>query len=425
MTTYQEALEYLEKLEKFGDEPGLHRMERMLGLLGDPHKPLKCVHITGTDGKGSTSAMTASIIKSAGYKVGLFTSPHLYKYNERIKLNGVDISDVDFVSLLHQVKDVLIKNTDIKPALFEVITVMAFLHFNKHEVDVAVIEVGLGGRLDSTNVIDGIVCAITNINLEHAKLFGGTREGIALEKAGIVKPNSLVFTSEGDESIRRLIENEAEKMGAILEYVSQDDIQLKEGNSERQIFSFKKNIDLELPLLGPHQLLNASVAISCALALNKRGFTISSEHIRDGLRTVRWPLRLEVVHHEPTILIDVAHNPYGVKVVKRSVDELFTRQNRLLILGCSFDKPYKRMANSLSDLSDVIILTRAKYHGVNPKKLLEAINPSNKKVYETASVQEAMVLAKKLIKEDSLLMVLGGLYLGAEAKECIADIFEG
>ncbi len=419
--TYQDVIKYLENLGKFGDKPGLHRMASMLEALDNPHRSLKCVHITGTDGKGSTSAMVNSILQSAGYKVGLFTSPHLQKYTERIKVGGIDISDEDFVQVFRQVKGVLDNDASIKPALFEVITVMAFLYFSQQKVDIAVVEVGLGGRVDSTNVIDGLVCAITNINLEHTEVFGDTREAIALEKAGIIKPNSTVVTSEQDDSIRNIIKNEADKKGASFEFISHEDIQLNVQTLEGQVFSVGGFKNLELSLLGAHQLLNASLAISCVQALSKHGFDIVDGHIRDGLRQVRWPLRLEIVHQNPTILIDVAHNPYGVGVVKRTIDELFPREGRVLVMGCSFDKPYEEMARDLSDLASVIIVTKAKYHAVDPKKLVESIEAGGKRIYETASVKEAMALAKKFAVKESLIMVLGGLYLGAEAKK-FADV---
>lgn len=417
--SYQDAIRYLENLEKFGDKPGLHRMESMLEPLNNPHKGLKCVHITGTDGKGSTAAMVSSILQSAGYKVGLFTSPHLHKYTERIKIDGVDISEEYFVRVFHQVKGVLGDEISIKPALFEVIAAMAFVYFAQQEVDIAVVEVGLGGKVDSTNVIDGLVCAITNINLEHTEVFGDTREAIALEKAGIIKSNSSVVISEQDDSIRSVIKNEADKNGASFEFVSQDDIQLKKQTLDGQVFCFGEYENLELPLLGAHQLLNASLAISSVLALNKYDFNITVNHIRHGLKQVKWPLRLEIVDHNPVILIDVAHNPYGIEAVTHTIDELFPRENRVLVMGCSFDKPYSKMAKVLSDLADVIIVTKAQYHGVDPKELLESIDSNDKKIYKTATVKEAMALAKEIAIKESLIMVLGGLYLGAEAKAFI------
>lgn len=422
--TYQESIQFLENLQKFGDEPGLHRMEKMLSALNNPHRNLKYVHVTGTNGKGSTASSIASIVFSSGYDVGLYTSPHLHFYNERIKVNDVDITDTDFIRYLEMIRTVLKNNPEIRPALFEVMTVMAFLYFSEKNVDVAILEVGIGGRLDSTNIIDGLVSVITNIDLEHTEILGNTKNKIALDKAGIIKSDSIVVTAESDPEIQAIFESEAKKLNAKLRIVSSEDIHPQQQNVSGQVFDFRKYKNLEIPFLGNHQLFNTSLAILVAESLNKKGFEkIKEETIRIGLKNAKWPLRLELVHEAPAILIDVGHNPHGVYAIKKTVEEVFQNSKKILVLGCSFDKPYQKMSKMLSTVANTIIVTKANYHGVEPDEIMKNIDKSNKVILSVNTVHEALMEAKKLSDADSLIMVLGSLYLGAEANEIINKIF--
>lgn len=395
-------------------------MEKILNLLGSPEKKLRYVHITGTNGKGSTSAMVASIVKSAAYKVGLFTSPHLHRYNERIKVNGIDISDEDFISYLEKIKTLLKKNPEIKPALFEVLTVMSFLYFFDKKVELVVLEVGMGGRYDASNIIENSIAVITNIDLEHTAVLGKTKAKIALQKAGIIKQGGTVIVGEQDEKLQTIFKKEAKSKGAKLMFLNLRQIKSVPGHrfSSWHKFDFQNLKKLEISLFGKHQLSNAALAILASQALNKEGFKITKKNIRDGLKNVYWPLRLEQVAIEPTIILDACHNIHGVTAIAKSVDEIFPRENRILILGCSYDKPYKQMAKILAKLSNIIILTQAKYHGVEPKEIVKVLS-KKKQIYVSKDSGEAIRLAQKLANKKSAIFVLGGLYLAAEVKEAL------
>ena len=417
------AINYWQKLTKFSPEKGLSRMKKILSLLGHPEKNLKYIHITGTNGKGSTSAFLGSILQHSGFKVGLFTSPHLHRYNERIQVNQCPISDNDFADLVGRVKKVLDKNPTIKPIIFEVILAAAFLYFSRKKCDFVVLEVGIGGRIDPTNVINGLVSVITNVGLEHAKLLGNTRAKIALEKAGIFKKNAIAITAENDQKIQNILRKEAEKVGSEFLTLPTNEIKINAQNTAEQDFDFGAYRNLKINLLGAHQVSNACLALLVAEKLKESGFAkISKKSIRTGLQTAKWPLRLEIVHQNPTILIDVGHNLHSVQTIKKTIKTLFPDFEKILILGCSSDKPYKKITRAFASLSNNIILTRAKYNGVETKEIL--INLENKKnIQSTQSVRQALKRAKKMADKKTLILVLGGLYLGAEAKEVVAEIF--
>ena len=415
----KEVVAYLEGLQRFPGKPGLGRMQKMLALVDNPERRGMYVHITGTNGKGSTSATVASIARAAGYKVGLFTSPHLHKYNERIKVGGWDISDQDFVQYAERVKKLLRKNRDIHPTIFEVLTVMAFLYFADQKVDLAVLEVGIGGRYDATNVIKNSVAVITNIDLEHKEILGGTKAKIAFQKAGIIKRKSTVIVGEQNKRLQAVFQKEAKKNKTTMMALKPRDIRPLKFSIEGQEFDFQDFKKLHTPLLGRYQLDNAALAILAARALNERGFTIGEENIREGLKSVHWPLRLERVHSSPDIILDAGHNLHGVRAVAKTIDQIFMRKGRILILGCSQDKPYIEMSKILAELSNVIIVTKAKHHGADPKEIRNAIEAPRKKILMTRNVAEALKLAQKMAQKKSLILVLGGLYLAAEAEEVL------
>jgi dihydrofolate synthase/folylpolyglutamate synthase len=423
--TYQESIRFLSNLRRFEEDPNLDRMKKMLSALNNPHKNLTYVHIAGTNGKGSTAVSIASILLASKYKVGLYTSPHLHIHNERIKINNINISNHDFIWCLKQVRAVLKKNPTIKPTVFEVLTVMAFLYFSKKNVDIAVLEVGIGGRLDPTNIINGIVSVITNIDLEHTEILGNTKQKIAREKAGIIKPHSTVVIGEQNPKIQKIFISHSSRLGAKLEFLATRDIKLKKQSIAGQVFDFKNYKNIQIPFLGEHQLYNTSLAILAAEALKWHGFRkITKNTIKTGLKNTRWPLRLQIVRQSPTILIDVGHNLHGVRAIYKTIKKNFQKSKRILILGCSCDKPYKKMSQILSTLAKTIIVTKAKYHGVKPEEIIKNINTSHKTIYQTDTVRQALVRAKELAKKEDLIMVLGGLYLGAEADKEINKNFK-
>lgn len=418
---YEESIKYLKTFNKFSDGDSISRMKRILSLLDNPHLQNKYVHITGTNGKGSTSASIASILIKAGYKTGLFTSPHLHKYNERIKINDEDISDEDLIKYIQVIKDVLDQNRGIKPSIFEVICVLAFLYFAKERTDIVVLEVGIGGAKDSTNVIDSLVSIITNVALEHTEILGDTKQKIAKEKAGIIKNGSIVITNEQDKSLQAIFQKEALRSKSDFVLLSLSDIELLSQSISGQKFNFKQYKNLYTPLIGRHQLSNSALAILCAESLNRHGFEITENHIKKGLENVKWPLRLELIHKSPNIIVDAGHNIHGIRAIVQTIEEILPKNDRILILGCSYDKPYNEMSKMLSSLSDLIIITKAQKNGVDVEEILKSIPSQNKQIHKTENVKDAMFLAMKISNRDSNIMVLGGLYLAAEAKEVVGS----
>lgn len=421
--SYQEAIDYLEASSRFTQTAGVDQVLQMLDLMNVSVDQLKSVLISGTNGKGSTSASIASIAQTSGYKVGLFTSPHLFRYNERIKIDGIPISDEDFVAGVENVSLLLNQHPELSVSTFSMLTVVALLYFLEQGVDLAVLEVGIGGRLDSTNCVDPLVSVITNVDLEHTNVLGNTKLKIAYEKAGIIKSNGSFVTSESDPDLINFFRVVCEERGAEFHLIVPNEIQSVSQTLGGQFFDFRSYKGMQTNLLGQHQCFNLSCAIQVAEVLQKKGFTkINQETIRNGLQAVDWPLRLQIVHHAPTVLIDVGHNVHGVCVLQELVDSLFPRENRILIMGCSYDKPYEEMAQILSGLADTILVTKAFYHGVEPKTLADFIS-KKKNVFVFDAVSEAVRMAKKLSNNDALIMIFGGLYLGAEGKIAVDEVF--
>ncbi len=422
-------MHYLDSLPRFATKPGLERIRKILELLGNPQQDLKCVHITGTNGKGSTSAMLESIVRhakganGAGYKTGLFTSPHLFAYNERIKINGENISDEDFNRCLDKVQAAVHSMTQsspgnraMQPALFEVLTAAALLHFQQQKVDLAIIEVGIGGLLDPTNVVSSFIAIITNVGLEHTDILGNSKEKITHQKAGIIKHNSYVITAERDQKVLTIIRQKTIEEKAQLRVLHPSEMQSK---------------NLHIPLLGDYQLQNAGLAILAAERLKNHGFQIDEQAIQKGLAEVSWPLRLEIIHRNPTILVDGAHNLHGVQAAHESIKKLFPKeksgakeasmkqntQRRILVLGIAQDKEYAEMTQLLSQDADMIILTKSKYRGTEPRELAKhvdaKINPQEQ-IILTTSPEEAARKVEQIARPEDLVTVLGSLYMAAE-----------
>ncbi len=421
------TIQYLETLPRFAAKPGLERMRKILEFLGNPQQGLKYVHVTGTNGKGSTSATIESILRHAGYRTGLFTSPHLFAYNERIKVNAQDIADEDFSKNLDRVR-VLVErmvreDESMRPALFEVLLAMAFLHFQDEKIDIAVLEVGIGGLLDPTNVIDGLVAVITNVDLEHAEILGDTKEKIAEQKAGIIKKGAVVLTADEDTRVIDILARTARENDAQFLLLKPEDVQLTHQSLEGQVFDFGSYEALRIPFLGNYQMLNTALAVLTAESLRKFGFRIDEQAIRDGLRSVYWPLRLEIVHQDPVILMDGAHNLHGIRTLHQVLHDIFPERRKILVLGVSSDKPYREMARLLAEEVSVVIVTQAQYRAARCEDLAESIADLKKEMYLTSDVKEALLKAKFLAKEDDLILVLGGLYLAAEARKAVDEIF--
>jgi dihydrofolate synthase/folylpolyglutamate synthase len=312
MPSYRNTLRYLYGIEKFGIKPGLSRIEALLHALGDPHKEYPSVLVGGTNGKGSTAAILASVANETGLKAGLYTSPHLIRFNERIRVGESEITDREVVRLADKVMSAMEQGKECgRASFFEVTTAMAFQYFREKRVDLAVLEVGMGGSLDATNVVVPLVSIITNIGLDHQRFLGTNIEEIAIEKAGIIKESSPVVSCMEEGRITRLIEDIARQRGAKL-YLFGRDFRVEPSGSFFDYLGNKRSFKgVSLNLRGQHQYKNASCAIMALDLLEERGFNISDSAVRNGLRKVRWPGRFEVVRKDPTVVLDCAHNPSG------------------------------------------------------------------------------------------------------------------
>lgn len=362
--------DWILSLGKFGQKPGLSRISYMLEKLDNPQDKLKFIHVAGTNGKGSTSAYLAEILKRAGYKVGLFTSPFMETFNERFKVNDEMISDDELEELVEKVKvfasDENLLDTHGHPTQFEIVTVIAMLYFHRKNVDMVVLEVGLGGRLDATNVIKTpLVSVITNIALEHTDVLGETLEEIAAEKAGIIKEKVPVITGVEQKDPSRVVEEVAGSKGAPFYKLHKDfNFFFKSSDFKGQKFDYagmSKNRlkDLEISLLGEHQLKNASLALAIVEKLKEMGLEVGAKEISKGLKFTKWPGRMEIFQEDPLILLDASHNLEGIKCLCKELRKHFLKEKDIILLmGVLADKKVdKMMAEILPQVSEVIFTT--------------------------------------------------------------------
>lgn len=429
--TYAEATEYLFGLRRFGWRPGLATIERLLALVGDPQAGLSCLHIGGTNGKGSTAAILNSICLAAGWRTGLYTSPHLLSFTERIRVDGVPIGEGEIVSLTERLKALATRHfapeatqppkvSSPHPTFFEMTTAMAFLYFRQRPVDLAVIEVGLGGRLDATNVIRPRVAAITNIALEHQEYLGRTPAEIAREKAGIIKAGVPVVTGATGEALT-VIAEAATRLGAPLTVVPESyGWAIRESGFARQIFDLRgpggQREGLSIPLAGRHQVENAVLAIAVADTLRDQGHTLDEDVIRRGLAEAKWPGRLQVVQDRPRIVLDGAHNPAGAKVLAAFLAERRTEYGRLvLVFGVLRDKDWRTMLAEIGPLADEIVLTQPPTpRAADPADLLPVAQEFGR-VSTAYDLAEALRLARASAREEDMILVTGSLYTVAAA----------
>lgn len=429
--TYQEALQYLgsftnyEKKDSYNYKRSfkLDRMHKLVSLLGNPHKHIRSIHIAGTKGKGSTSAIVQSILKSAGFRTGLYTSPHLVSFTERIRVNNTLIKEADVARLLGKLKSAVTKMGDDKPTFFEIYTALAYMYFLEEKVDLAVYEVGLGGRLDATNVIKPLVCAITPISYEHTDKLGKTLRAIASEKAGIIKDNSIcVVAPQKKEALDAIIEIVKNKNARSV--LVGHDIRFKEitSKNEKEIFTVSGMVSeyslLEMSLMGSHQVLNAATAVGIIEGLRFSGVIVPSEAVREGIASARWPGRLEVISRKPYIVLDGAQNKASANALAAAVKKVFRYKKLILILGVSSDKDIKGILDELLPISDSIILTKSRIaeRAMDPAKIKKLIGSKNKNVILTSSVEEALDKARVTAGPDDMILVAGSLFVVGEVR---------
>jgi dihydrofolate synthase / folylpolyglutamate synthase len=423
---YQETLDWLFGLENMGIKLGLGRVRELLGCLGDPQKAYRSVHVAGTNGKGSVCAMTASILRASGLRTGLYTSPHLVDFRERITVDGVMITEAEVVELAGTVREAGERSGDSEDrplTFFEVTTAIAFLHFSRNGVQVAVVEVGMGGRLDATNVIVPDVCVITRVSREHVQYLGDTVAKIAYEKAGIIKPGIRVITAEEDPVVLRVLDSIARDKGACLSRAGRDFDFRIEGGDRSGVMVHLPSIGrtVRLPLLGDYQGSNAAMACEAALELRDHSNGITEDSIIKGLSEVVWPGRLEVVLSYPLVVFDVSHTPEGARV---AVDELLKiRQGHTtVVLGVLNDKDLDNIAKEFARVADSVIATMPRTkRAFTPEQVRGAMAPLVKDAVACGDVGEALGMALARSKKGDTVIVGGSLYTVGEAKRWWAE----
>ena len=417
--TYSSAVAYLYRLQTHGIKLGLETMTALTARLGMPQNRYRTVHIAGTNGKGSTAAMAAAILQAAGYRVGLYTSPHLVDFRERIRVNGEMIAESQVAQLTEQLQALC--PPDLAPTFFEYTTAMAFQHFADSAVDVAVLEVGLGGRFDATNVVTPMACAITTVALDHQAYLGNTRSAIAFEKAGIIKSGVPVVLGRLDDDAWRTIEQVARERQAPVFRIGEH---FHTEGEEPQQFSYRgmgMHYDgLTCALAGRHQLDNAACALALLAAAAPQGIVVTPEAMRTGLHAVKWAGRLEVADRRPTILLDGAHNPAAATALA----DFLTRADRshlsrpmILVLGMMRDKDHRGFVEPLRSLVDEVVLTQADLpRSATAQELQSSLGDLLSHPHVVPSLSDAMALARQLATPDGLVCVTGSLMLVGECK---------
>lgn len=409
-----------------GKKKNLDRMNYLLDQLGNPHKGLAYIHVTGTNGKGSTSSILQEVLLESGLTVGLFTSPHLEVVNERIRLNKQNISDEDFIQIIDQMEPVILqveKELNENFYAFELLTVAAFLYFQKTKPDIVILEAGIGGRLDSTNVIkEAEVSLITSIGLDHTATLGDTKELITLEKVQILKANGQLVVGPIEPKLRNIINEWAEKVNGQAIFVDREAINIKKQNLDFQEFSYKEWKDLKLSLLGNHQIENACLVLDACKILINKGYPITEKSIRAGLQTVSWPGRLEKIQENPLFYIDGAHNPASVSRLVETIEDIFPNEKLYFVVGMMADKDYEQMIDQVAHLAkEFIFVSPDSSRGFDLK---EAVALGEKRGIPSKmknTVDELFEYINEEVPRDAVVLQFGSLYLVGMIKEYIAS----
>jgi len=430
---FSEAEQYISSLERFGIKLGLERIEKLLELVGNPQTKLKFVHVAGTNGKGSTATMIASILKEAGYKVGLYTSPHIRSYRERISVNGSLITEERFAKIVSDISAVAEKCEGEYPTEFEVLTAVSLLFFYEAGVDIAVMEVGMGGRFDATNVITiPEVSVITNVSRDHMEYLGSDVRQIALEKAGIIREQGILVTAASDPEVREILQQKCREKNARFLHVG-DEINLKKGKVRAisgklvqecslrgRILSFD---NLMLSMIGGHQIVNAATALLAVEVLLEKGYSISAINARLGLEKSRCPARIEVFNLSPLILLDVAHNREGIRMLKRVLCSDLKVKRLVLVTGMLDDKEWQNVAEIWGALPAAVVVTRPDSRRVKEwEQLARCFRRYTGNVYLKEEIEQAVTLGLKMVGPEDCLCVAGSFYIIDRARRKLSAL---
>ena len=406
-----EAIEYIHSVCWKGSIPGLSRTQALLSKMGNPEKKLKFVHIAGTNGKGSTAAMTASILRKAGYRTGLYTSPYIYRFHERMQVDGMEITDEELTAVTEYVKP-LAQSLKETPTEFELVCCIAFEYFVRKGCDIVVLEVGMGGAFDATNVIETPeVAVITNIGLDHTEVLGDTLEKIAETKSGIFKDNGHAVVYRGAPSVEAVFERVCAERNTALVKADFASLKLKKHSLDGQIFDCGDRKDLVLPLLGDHQLHNASVVLSVVDTLKQIGWKISEQNIRDGLRDVQWPGRFDIVSRSPLFIIDGGHNPQCIEALVKNIEDYLKDRKVIALTGVLADKDYADMYVPVMPYVDrFVCITPPNPRKLESKELAKYLQSKGAHAVGSDSILDGVKAALELAGTDGVVLCFGSLY---------------
>ena len=427
---YEEAMKYITEVGNFGSNYGLERTYKLLEHLGNPERDLKLIHIAGTNGKGSTTSMITEILMGEGYKVGMYTSPFIEEFEERIQINRNNIPKESLAILMDEIKvavDKVIEAGYNHPTEFEIITVLMLLYYKKENIDLGVIEVGLGGTLDSTNVIKPIIQVITSISFDHTNLLGNTLEKIAREKAGIIKRGIPTVIYPQQEEVLKVIKNKCFEMDSELYIANNENLKFKNIVNlykPYQLLKYNNEIDILLPLLGEHQIINLSVAMQAIEVLNNKNIIdILIANIVKSIKNVSWKGRLEVLSNNPYVVIDGAHNIQGIKTLSRNIKKYFKYENLYLILGILADKDVEEMIKIITPMAKkVYSVTPNSIRGELAESLKDEVSKFNKNCKAFDKYEEAYLEALNDASEKDLILASGSLYMIGDMRKIIRKI---
>lgn len=411
---YQEELNYLYSLQKHGIKFGLSKTSNLLEGMDNPHKGQNFIHIGGTNGKGSVASFISAILQECGYCVGLYTSPHLASFTERIMINSRPISRESLISLVRELRSIVVPEEP--PTFFEAVTALALSYFAREKPDIVILEVGMGGRLDATNVVSPLLSIITNISLEHQDFLGNSLQEIAEEKAGIIKPNIPLISGVQQESIQELFREKCRDNNSAFHLLGSD-FEYRQQPEGLEYLGMNMRLDSIHPgLSGEHQSRNAALAIAALEELSNQGYTIDAQNIRSGLESAAWPGRMQIVKHDPCIILDGAHNPEALLALKNTLQKDFSYQRLYLVLGIMQDKDIDSLLQIILPFSDYVFYTAPDYfRALSPDELEARALPWDKKGTTASTIPDALDMAQQKADPRDMILVTGSLFTVGEA----------
>lgn len=421
--SYEETLKYIHNVKWQGSKPGLDRTRELLSALGNPEKSLKFVHIAGTNGKGSTAACIASVLSEAGYRTGLYTSPYILRFNERMQVDGEHISDEELERFTEEIRPHADAMKD-APTEFELITALAMKYFLYKRCDIVVLEVGMGGELDSTNVIDKPEAAvITAIGLDHMKELGPTLAAIASAKAGIIKDGGDVVIYGGEREVEEVFEHTCKERGAILHRTDFTRLTIHGFDLDAAHFDFAPYKNIRLPLVGTYQPRNAALAITALEILREKGYSISDADILKGLAKVYWPGRFEVLRDRPVFILDGAHNPHGIEATADCLRKHFKQKKIIFLVGVMADKDVHSMMGFITPLAKAFVTVEPHNpRAMKAEDLRDILYVYGLSVKACSSIKDGVAEAIKLAGEDGVVCALGSLYFSGDIREAVRSM---